>query len=410
MPEPVMFGAPNGIMARTDELHTEALTRLNDANAEQVRTSTSLAKRKAAQEDLMMQTLSAVTQKARADGTATPEGMLNDAAVRLMDAGFYNAGGELATKAATIGLKRQQGETSAAVEKLRLLETTLKAHEDLGDFLANSTDQTSFDAAKMAYLASHPGATVPPPLQTYDPNVIDAFRYATKAGQAGLREEIELLKEDRRERMLDDRKEGRKFVADAAEARVRLRERLRANRAKSEGTTPVVGITHTNDVRAVQAELMKRYPGLEADMQLGKDLVPSAAYDIASEMQGLITTNRGWNRAMAMEKAISNAEERGSFQTTPGTPPKQIFGIDVPKTSTPAKTTYSRKGSAKVAGGPVLPLPPKGQPVPPGTYQTKSGIVLWDGKKGTVLTPTEAKSRKIPAALPDDGEDDGEEE
>ncbi|HWV44637.1 MAG TPA: hypothetical protein VN039_01190, partial [Nitrospira sp.] len=98
-----------------------------------------------------------------------------------------------------------------------------KELQEIDGLLAGVHDQASFQAAKMTYMAEHPGIQVPPQFAYYNPQMVEAIRVGTTQGLAKLRQEA------------NDKAKAQTAIdrADAISSR-RFRDNLAAKREQRE--------------------------------------------------------------------------------------------------------------------------------------------------------------------------------
>lgn len=419
-----LFGAPSGIIAHTQELDTKAATLQRYAQIEHTKAleqqenqRIAMAKEKYAadraaavqklqQEQAKLITLANAGSEAMMEG---PDGeqipiadRMDTMSHRLLSAGYVKDAADLATKASTVRASDARALSSAAQAQVKLLDQTVKAHEDLYNFLAASNDPKSFDAAKMLYMSQHPEEEIPPELAQYNPQVIDVLRKTTKTGMESTKAQAQALRdqatEDYRKKSLSQRERHANAVDARADADRTLRATIAASRAKVVGKKPVIGAPNRDMVQAAQAMVMKDYPDMAPDLTLGTNILAStAAYDLASEAKAAMANNPGLSASEAMGQVYATMQANGSF-TTEVAPKKKIGEWEVPYTGGEKSTKYQRKGKSGGAAAPAsgsgaaptspLPLPPKGTALVDGAfYNTPKGVVQWNAKtkKATVI-------------------------
>lgn len=443
-----LFGAPSGIIAHTQELDTKAATQQRFAQIEHMKAlerqedsrillaqqkfaeERAAAARVLAQEQAKLQALAGGGEEMTLgpDGEPLPVAdRLEAMSHRLLSAGYVKDAGDLAGKASTIRLNDQRAMSSAVLARTRLADQAAKAHEDLYNFMAASTDPASFNQAKLLYMAQHPEEEIPPELQQYNPQAIEVLRKTTKTGMEEAKRRAEAAKQEATE---EYRKARLKQIDKAEEGKMErahlnrvLRQTLAASRTKVEGKAPVVRAAGREMISAAQSMIRQDFPGLAVDIPLGKDnIVSGAAYDLANEAAALMANNRGMSAPEALGKVYAKMQAEGAFQTeTVTTPPKKIGGIEIPFTGGEERkvTKYSRKGGAAASARGTgsqptspLPLPPKGTALRDGAYySTPKGVVQWNATtKKAVLVPGGAGVRGAAAAVGGPADEDEEDE
>jgi hypothetical protein len=381
-----LFGAPSGVIAFHQDQDQQVQTQQRFAQmqhlgvVDRATEAESKLKQVAAQRALQLQQIAqgpAMTTDA-AGNPVSPGAQLEDLGSRLLRGGFVTEGSNLLNKSSEILAREQTARAAAAHAKVALSGQQIKQMDSLNNMLAASHDQASFDAAKMVYLNENPGETIPPALQTYNPDVIEALKKVTKTGQEEARRiqsdtRIDATATYRATTAAERERHDKQVEANQAAMRA-ISERRLAAQAKAGGKPTVVGAAKTTDLLAASAMIKQDFPDLPEDLPVNKtDTVSSAAYDLANEAKALMAKNRGLSMTEAMTQAYAKMKETGSFQTVekPQGVVKKLLGLD------------PEKGTKYKPGGAVIPfIAGKTKPEVNKVYDPGDGSKWkFDGKK-----------------------------
>ena len=372
-----MFGTSVGFQNYQEDqirqANSDALVRVHNANAAE-------AESKAAQTQAMQSALAGVGGgESTGDALTDTTNLLARQSAALAKAGLPLQAGKVATEAAGLQLKKQQGMTAAALESYRAAQAKQITYSELNGLLSGVTDKGSFDNAKMIYMSRHPELKeIPKELQTYNPALVDHLLNTTREGMRQL--ELELKQQD-----FESRDEARKDESRFRDARrVYLDGMLEARKERLKQTAKATG-SKIND------------PGVptKSETETARDLINKnftnlppeearlAAFEIAARAKQLRKGNTALDAGAALNMALEESKKAGNFPTLDET----FLGF-----KTGSKTKYKPATTPK-----PLPLPPRGTPLQIGqTYQTSKGVVKWTGQNAV---PVEADS-------PDDDEEE----
>jgi hypothetical protein len=422
-----LFGAPNGFIASADQEDKRA--RLFSDLAHQAATTNMVSQEAATiqrsreNNDKMMQMLAGMATEPQVDTTdpnapAKPisQGdLLTKMGTRLLQSGFFVQGGHLLQQGEMINSrlatqKHNLGQAALEAQKLKI-----NAAKDLNNILAG-VDTSSPDAPQQwanglsVYAQQHPDDAIPPYLMNYNPGVAELLKRTTETGiklmgneHKQANEELRLQSiqaaADRQADRLDWRTELERYKQD------QINQRAKAGAGK-QAQVPVIGSPPRDMINSAQSLLDEAYPGLPADMKLGKDaVVSSAAYDLASEARALMGRNRGLSASQAMQQVFTQMDKAGVFQATPRVDPMEIAGITIPGTGSPAKAAYNRRGALGTAGANEVAVAPPKDPTQlqdGKLYSLPQGKFYYNKatKKFTSTRPA-AAARSAPVTEPD---------
>ncbi|MGH7745860.1 MAG: hypothetical protein ACREQ5_13925, partial [Candidatus Dormibacteria bacterium] len=370
-----MFGAPNGISAYQDMVHTQALTRLG--NAEAATQETRLQQEQAAQQIMQKFAAERQAQHGIQTGEQQVAGM-RELSNRLMQAGLYSPAMAITKEVAGIDEKVQQTRTSLATQKYRELQSQEKAVTDLHNLVSGINSPEDFQQAKMVWMSDHPNDPIPAEFKDYNPQLIHYLQQTTKTGLDRLKENRLQLDLDFRRTQLEHKDANEKADRDQRRETARMNREAADRRAKSIGKTPVVGMPSSTLISVAESLIAKDYPNLPKDVIVGKDMAAStAAFDIASDAKALLANNRGMSPSEAVTQAYGKKVLSGELQhiTTSDT----FAGHVIPFTS--------KKGSTYKTAPLGIPLPSSEKDMKVGqVYQTSQGPVRWTAKGGVLLS------------------------
>lgn len=358
-----------GIDAQTQ--HTQVLSRLGTAQAGAI-------EQKTLDEARMMQLMSGQGAPAPAgqEAPTTTESLLDRVegiSTKLMNAGYFKAGTDMATKASQMRAHDAQIRKNQTDERMKLLDHQEKATEQINSMVVGIDGPESFIAAKDAWKQSHPEDPIPPQFDHYDPALIDALKHGTKQGLAQLKSQREELRQQDLETSREERLKETRFRDMIAERRAADQER-RTERLLKNGGTKVAAASAPPKSMVDQATMMivKEFPDI-------KD--PEAGFSVAADAKARMSANRGISAEEALQQAFTGAKTAGDFSTV--TQPRfKIGGLELGSTSS---TNYT--GGGKTAET-ALSMPAAEGEKPPSAssfkagryYNTPRGVAKWTGK------------------------------
>lgn len=263
-----------------------------------------------------------------------------------------------------------------------------KELQEIDGLLAGVHDQNSFNAAKMTYMAAHPGIQVPPQFAYYNPQMVEAIRFGTKQGLDKLRQEANTRAREAAVADKVDAAHSREFRDSLAAAREAREEAEAARKAKTSGAkAPAVGLPNAALMSYTQSLINKDYPGeQQATVSgFGKDeLFTQHAFEIASQAKALMAQNRGLSASEAVARAYQDAKNSGMFEDY--NPEKAKGGL------IERLKGFLGEGSERATPGSVasmpLPLPPDGHYVKGSWYISNGKVAQYLGNgKGRVAAP-----------------------
>lgn len=399
------FGTSAGFSEYDKDQQTQALTRHTDVMSQLGTAQIGEIQQKQADEARMLQVMSGVGAPP-ADGQQAPtttQSLLDRVegiSARLMNAGFYKAGGDMATKASQMRAHDAQIRADQSREKFATMDHQEKAIGQLNSILVGIDGPESFVAAKDAWKQEHPDDPIPAQFDHYDPRIIDALRHGTKVGMEQLKAQREELRQQDLEASREERLKETRFRDLIAERRVADQER-RTDRLLKEGGTKVPIATAPTKAMTDQANgmILEEFPNL-------KDT--KAGFAVASDAKARMSTNGGISAEEALQQAYTAAKANGDFVTSTSEPTK-IGGFEVPYTGGSKTTSYVGGGKTPET---ALSDPGDGKRRA-GRYYTnaKGQVGKWTGKGVEVYSGprsgTSVPARSSTTATSDPNEDLG---
>lgn len=198
----------------------------------------------------------------------------------------------------------------------------MKKAQAIHEIYSNATDEQSFNAAKMITQGMFPDEQIPAELQNWDPNtspaILDQLHVSTRNGWKQAQDEWHATQEEGRNNRNDARIESREVISAAQEVarngRTAARLAANANKVKAAGTRPMgPGTPDAMMTRAADALVHRDFPDLPGEIPMGKDLITSAGYDVASEARALMNKNPGLSSTEAIGRVYQTYKQAGAF-------------------------------------------------------------------------------------------------
>lgn len=311
------------------------------------------------------------------------------------DSGMAGKGVDLAAKAALVRTREAQAEASKATAARRQLQGQLDALTKATSFYEGVTDQAGLDKANALYAYTFGGAA-PTAGLPYSPQLVEQLRnFGTKATErlrAGLAELDTASKIANRDSAIDLRNFRKGILREQAD----LQERREARLAKGgAGSEKPVGTPSAGELKAADVLLKSEFSNLPLDERR------QAAFSVASRARALRKANPALDADTAIRQAFTEEKASGNFQAV-----ERAYGL------LPSRQGYNKAGTAGEAPLQV-PTGQDGQPqlsaLKPGKiYQTPKGTLRYLGPNKWEAVQTRVSPTGIPAALPDEDEDEEE--
>lgn len=375
-----MFGTAGGTSAALGDLQTLANTRNLQAEVPlrqaQLQETQARAEKERLQIEQTRKQIEVMTQiaagrRASPEDSLAPEDQLISLGNLYLNSGLTEQGGKLIAegdraKASKASARHAEELANEARQKQEL--SKLARFEQL---LSTATDQRSWEAAKMQWMAQNPGDKNPYLSLPYSPDLVNRLLLGTQGGRKELEGQIKVNADRRASENAKGLAEYRKRQAETAEKNAETR-RLRLDRGQKTGAAASV----PSKVYRERAMLLVK----QNMPTLPPEQIDDAGFKIASRAAQLLKANRGLDAASALEQAYQeesqfftpSAQTHSLWETL-----KEAAGISKPGT----KMEYSRKPGKS----PDRPLPMEMDPkkLQDGMFYNWKGQTLrWDQGKG----------------------------